>query len=115
MERFLKFLSAVLIIASFHPAAGLHCFSSQDDALCDDASTHHIVECHGANPGCSISESYVYMGVVGAIRMCDRSCLVDLNSSNEGCHFKNVEGGYINICNCGSDGCNRNFDSAGGF
>merc|ERR1711974_371823 len=111
MQPFLRLLSALVVIASFHPATGLKCFSHQDAALCDDSSTHRIVECHGANPGCSIAESYVYMGVLGARRSCDRSCLDDLNSSNEGCHFHNVNGGYINICNCGSDGCNRNFDT----
>ena len=115
MQRFLNFLSAVVIIASFNPASGLKCFSHEDHTLCDDTSDGRVIECSGVNPGCSIAESYVYLGIGGAFRSCEKSCLSDLNSSNEGCHFKNVEGGYINICNCGSDGCNRNFHTAGGF
>ena len=109
------FLSAVVIIASFHPATGLKCFQQEDHKLCDDTSVGGVRTCDGANPGCSISESYVYMGIAGAVRICQRSCLDDLNSSNEGCHYNNIDGGYVNICNCGSDGCNRDFHTAGGF
>ena len=60
----LKFLSTLVVIALFHPATGLQCFSHQTAALCDDTFEGRVVECHGANTGCSIAESYVYMGIV---------------------------------------------------
>ena len=116
MKRFLSFVLAAVIIAAFHPATGLKCFSHDDDRLCDDTSDGEVVECQGPNPGCTISETFMSMGSVGAVKDCSKSCLDDLNSSNEGCYFNNIDGGYVNICNCGSDECNRNFDTAaGGF
>ena len=115
MKVFLNFVSAAVIIAAFHPATGLNCFKHKEDHLCDNTSDGKVVECHGTNPGCSISETFMSMGTLGALKKCHKSCLDDLNSSNEGCYFNNINGGYVNICNCGSDGCNRNFDTAGGF
>merc|ERR1719244_2293943 len=114
MTYFLHFISAAVIIgAAFHPTTGLKCFIKKKSRLCDHTPDGELVECNGPNPGCSISETFVYMGAVGAIKKCSKSCLDDLNSSNEGCYFNNINGGYVNICNCGSDGCNRNFDTAG--
>lgn len=115
MKRILYFFSVALTIAAFHPATGLQCFIQEEDRLCSRTSDGQLVECPGPNPGCSISETYVSLGTLGAIKKCSKSCLDDLNSSNEGCYLNNLEGGYVNICNCGSDGCNKNFDTAGGF
>ena len=119
MEHFKKkkkmevFILAVAVTAAFHSATGLQCFSLDEDNLCDDASDGQVVECTGVNPGCSISETYAFIGV-GAVKTCSKGCLDDLNSSNEGCYFNEITGGYVNICNCGSDDCNRSFDTAAG-
>ena len=116
MKHFLIFIFAAVIIATFHPASSLKCYSHQDNRhLCTDTSDGQIVECHGPNPGCSISETFMSMGTLGAVKNCHKDCLDDLNSSNEGYYFHNIDGGFVNICNCGTDGCNKNFDTAGGF
>ena len=113
MKRSLIFIFAVVIIAAFHPANALQCFNKEKDRLCSDHVNGEVVECLGSNPGCSISETFMSLGSLGAIKKCSRSCLDDLNSSNEGCFFNNLDGGYVRICNCGSDECNENFDTAG--
>ena len=115
MKWSLSFILAVVIIATFHPTNALQCFKKKKNSLCDDTFDGKVMECLGSNPGCSISETFVSMGSLGAIKKCSRSCLDDLNSSNEGCFFNNLDGGYVRICNCGSDECNENFDTAGRF
>ena len=115
MKPLVNFILAAVIIAAFHPATGLKCFTSDDDNLCGDTTDGQVVECPGPNPGCTISETYAFLGSAGALKTCSRSCLDDLNSSNEGCYFNEIVGGYVNICNCGNDECNLNFDTAGGF
>ena len=112
MKGFLNFILAAVIIAAFHSATALKCFSHEDDRLCDATSDGQVVECHGPNPGCSISETFMSLGSLGAVKKCSKSCLDDLNSSNEGCYVNNFDGGYVIIYNCGSDECNRNFDNA---
>ena len=114
MTYFLNFILIAVIIAAFQSANGLMCHKKNEDRLCDDTSDG-LVECPGPNPGCSISETFVSLGSLGAVKKCHKSCLEDLNASNEGCFFNLLDGGYVNICNCGSDGCNQNFDTAGGF
>lgn len=115
MKGFLNLVLVAMIIAAlFHSTTGLKCYSKYDNRhLCGDTTDGEIVECPGPNPGCSISETFMSMGSLGSVKNCDRSCLDDLNSSNEGCFSHNIQGGIVNICNCGSDGCNENFDTAG--
>ncbi len=117
MKHFLIFILAAVVITAFHPVTGLKCYSHLDDRLCDRTIDGEVVECSGPNPGCSISEKYASLGDLGVLKSCFKRCLDDLDSGQEGCQFIDLDddGGYINICFCRSDGCNIDFDTAGGF
>ena len=117
MKRFLTFIFAVVLIATFHHATALKCFADVKDDLCGDTPDGELVECPSSmdNPGCLISETDATTPEYG-VDVCQRRCL-ELPPESVRCWYGEYGDGelFLKSCGCRSDGCNENFDTAGGF